>query len=225
MKCAVIIFIKFPEPGRVKTRIGRNIGNAAAAELYTAFVEDMLVNLDKAGLEPIITYDPFQPPEKYKNWLGNRTYIPQQGNDLGERMHNALLAGFRLGYDSCLLTGSDLPDLKPESILQALKAIQKAPVCIGPAKDGGYYLIGFQKKYLTDSIFTSMQWSTENVFQETISRLEKFNIDPAILPEHQDMDTVQDLKRLSKKPNAQNLCPKSLAVLKTIFETSSAQNN
>ncbi|NDV21512.1 TIGR04282 family arsenosugar biosynthesis glycosyltransferase [Desulfovibrio sp. JC022] len=224
MKCAVVVFVKYSQPGKVKTRLGKDIGYEAAAELYTAFVEDMLGNMNSAGLDPIITYDPFQPKEKYREWLGQRIYIPQQGNDLGERMHNALLAAFEQGFDSCILTGSDLPDLDPDCILQARQSLKKAPVCIGPASDGGYYLIGFQKKYLTDSIFKNMEWSTEKVFPETISRLKKQGITPAILPEHQDMDTVEDLKNLLSNPKALKLCPKSLASLAKNYRAKSNQN-
>ncbi|TIH15326.1 glycosyltransferase [Marinifilum sp. JC120] len=217
MKCAVIVFVKYPEPGKVKTRLGKEIGYETAAKLYTAFVEDMLRNMDCADLNPIITYDPFQAEEHYRKWLGEHTYIPQHGTDLGERMLNALRSAFELKFDSSILTGSDLPDLDPEFILQAMQALKKAPACIGPASDGGYYLIGFQKEYLTDSIFRNMEWSTERVFPETISRLEKREITPEIIPEHQDMDTVEDLKRLLSNPAAQALCPKSLKILKTVF--------
>lgn len=217
MKCAVIIFVKYPKPGRVKTRIGKDLGTKTATKLYTSFVEDMLCSMNNAGIEPIIAFDPFQPEKKYHEWLGDRTYISQNGKDLGERMLNALQAGFNLKFDCCVITGSDLPDLDPQIILQAEQSLKKAPVCIGPANDGGYYLIGFQKNYLTNSIFKNMEWSTKKVFPETISRLKKQKITPVILPKHQDMDTVEDLKQLIKNPKAQNLCPISLQKLNTIW--------
>ncbi|ACS79134.1 TIGR04282 family arsenosugar biosynthesis glycosyltransferase [Maridesulfovibrio salexigens] len=217
MKCAVIVFVKFPEAGKVKTRLGKDIGYDTAALLYTAFVEDMLHNLGESGLMPIIAFDSFQPEGRYKEWLGNRTFIPQQGNDLGKRMHNALMDGFNLGFDSCILTGSDLPDLDPEILQQAGQALKKAPACIGPASDGGYYLIGFQKEFLTDAVFEDMEWSTESVFNETIYRFEKIGINPAILNEHHDIDTVKDLKKILSNPKSHQLCPKSLAASKTIF--------
>lgn len=127
MKCAVIVFVKFPEAGKVKTRLGKDIGYDTAALLYTAFVEDMLHNMDESRLTTIIAFDSFQPEKRYKDWLGNRTFIPQQGNDLGERMHNALMEGFNLDFDTCILTGSDLPDLDPEIVQQAEQAMKKAP--------------------------------------------------------------------------------------------------
>ncbi|WP_320172713.1 TIGR04282 family arsenosugar biosynthesis glycosyltransferase [Maridesulfovibrio sp.] len=218
MKCAVIVFVKFPEAGKVKTRLGKDIGYEAAAKLYSAFVGDILHNLDESGFTPIIAFDSFQPEDKYKEWLGNRTFIQQQGNDLGERMHKALQEGFNLGFDVCILTGSDLPDLDPEFVHQAEQALKKAPACIGPASDGGYYLIGFQKEFLTDYIFNDMEWSTESVFNETISRLEKLSLNPAILPKHQDMDTVEDLKRLRWNPSSQAICPRTSELLKTILK-------
>lgn len=217
MKCAVIVFIKYPEPGKVKTRLGKHLGYETAAKLYTAFVEDMLFNFDKSGLNPIIAFDPFQPIKKYQKWLGDRIYIAQQGEDLGQRMYNVLQAAFDLNYDACILTGSDLPDLEPELIHQAQKELKKAPACIGPASDGGYYLIGFQKDHLTDSIFKEMEWSTDRVLPETLSRLKSLGINPVILPEHQDMDTLEDLERLRKNPKAKTICPKSLAFLRILL--------
>ncbi|WP_419784040.1 TIGR04282 family arsenosugar biosynthesis glycosyltransferase [Maridesulfovibrio sp.] len=224
MSCAVIIFVKFPVAGKVKTRIGQDLGFETAAELYTAFVEDMLHNLESIGISPIIAFDPFQPEEKYRDWLGDRHYIPQHGENLGARMFNALQKVFKGGSNTAILTGSDLPDLDPEIVQQAMLNIKKAPACIGPASDGGYYLIGFQKDYLTKSIFENMEWSTERVFGETISRLKKINIKPAILSEHQDMDTIADLKRLAASPSNAHRCPKSKALLSTILQSRLTQN-
>ena len=218
MSCAVIFFVKFPLAGKVKTRIGKDIGFESAAKLYTVFVEDMLHNLDSIGLNPIIAFDPFQPEERYREWLGERSYIPQHGEDLGKRMFNALQTCFKLGFNTAILTGSDLPDLAPEIVLQAIQSLQKNPACIGPANDGGYYLIGFQKEFLTDSIFKEMKWSTENVLAETTLRLGKMKIDPNFLPEHQDMDTVADLKKLIANPANTKLCPKSIALLNKILQ-------
>ncbi|WP_320009233.1 TIGR04282 family arsenosugar biosynthesis glycosyltransferase [Maridesulfovibrio sp.] len=217
--CAIIVFVKFPIAGKVKTRIGNDIGFETAAELYTVFVEDMLDNLNNAGINPIIAYDPHQAEDDYCAWLGARRYMPQQGEDLGERMLNALRATFRLGFKTAILTGSDLPDLDPVVVHQAIQSIQKSPACIGPAKDGGYYLIGFQKGTLTDSVFKDMEWSTDAVFDETISRLKKRKIEPVILREHQDMDTLADLKRLTANPANVLLCPKSMALLNTFMQS------
>lgn len=224
MSCAVIIFVKFPVAGKVKTRIGRDLGFEAAAELYTAFVEDMLHNMESIGISPIIAFDPFQSEETYRDWLGNRNYIPQHGTNLGERMFNALEKVFNAGSDTAILTGSDLPDLAPDIVQKATQSIQKSPACIGPASDGGYYLIGFQKDYLTESIFENMEWSTERVFIETISRFEKLKIKPAILPEHQDMDTIADVKRLIATPANAVRCPRSMALSKIILQRRFTQN-
>ncbi len=221
MSNVVITFVKYPEAGMVKTRLGEKLGYDAAAKLYSAFVRDMLHNFAAKGIAPLIAYDPFRTEAEYRKWLGEHNYLPQQGSDLGERMYNALRSAFVRGFDSCVLTGSDLPDLDPEYLLQAAHYLKETPACIGTASDGGYYLIGFQKKSLTDSIFKNMEWSTKKVFASTISRLKRKGITPKLLPEHQDIDTIADLTLLHENPAIPKLCPETAAVLKKVFPESS----
>ncbi|WP_432735438.1 TIGR04282 family arsenosugar biosynthesis glycosyltransferase [Maridesulfovibrio sp. FT414] len=217
MQEALIFFIKYPEAGRVKTRLGRDIGNENAALLYRSFVEDMLDSFDRSGLNTLIFYDSYQPIEKYTEWLGKRYFHQQEGNDLGTKMHIAFEECFSCGFERCLLTGSDLPGLPPETIATAFAALKNSPACIGPADDGGYYLIGFQKDGFTKSIFTDMIWSTKTVYNETVTRLNSAALAPAILPFFSDVDTLPDLKKILNIPGAKKTCPRTCLTAERIL--------
>ncbi|OEU68004.1 MAG: hypothetical protein BA863_12735 [Desulfovibrio sp. S3730MH75] len=212
MKQPLLFFVKFPVAGCVKSRLGDEIGYELAARYYSAFVLDLLARIDRHEIEILIFFDPNHSVENYEGWLGKRKMISQHGEDLGERMFNAFEDAFKLGYDSCVLTGSDLPDLTAQEISRGMESLRKHPVCIGPATDGGYFLIGFQKETLTKVPFTNMKWSTPEVFTETILRLKSVGLEPFILPEHADIDTAQDLAKLINRKGFQTKCPHTFAV-------------
>lgn len=217
MPNTLLFFIKYPTPGKVKTRLGKSIGHDKATSFYKAFVEDVLDSFEQAGFNTIIFYDTSQPIDMYTNWLGDRQYQPQQGNDLGERMRLAFEVAFKLGHTKCILTGSDLPGLDPQIINNAFESLKIAPSCIGPANDGGYYLIGFQKKNFAKSIFENMKWSTDSVFTMTQSRLKIAGHAPIILPSFSDIDTKEDLIRLARNKDRKKLSPRTTKLL-TTFE-------
>ncbi len=212
MKQALLIFVKFPIAGCVKSRLGDEIGYELAASYYSAFVLDLLARIDRHQIETLIFFEPNHSIDNYEGWLGKRKMIPQHGKDLGKRMFNALKNVFNLGYDSCVLIGSDLPDLTAQAINHGMVSLKEHPVCIGPAKDGGYYLIGFQKEALTKAPFINMRWSTPNVFSETIQRLKSTGLEPLILPKHADIDTAQDLVQLMNHKDIQTECPRTFAI-------------
>lgn len=174
-----------------------------------AFVEDILDDFSKAGLNILIFFDANHSIDQYRKWLGNHKYYPQQGENLGERMKQAFKTAYKQGYTNCILTGSDLPGLAASTIKEGFESLEKSPSCIGPATDGGYYLIGFQKKYFAESIFENMKWSTESVFTKTLSKLCTAGQTPAQLPDFSDIDTKSDLVELSRNKNLNKLCPKT----------------
>ncbi|WP_051676872.1 TIGR04282 family arsenosugar biosynthesis glycosyltransferase [Maridesulfovibrio frigidus] len=212
MKQALLFFVKFPIAGCVKSRLGDDIGYELAARYYSAFVLDLLARIDRHEIETYIFFDPNHSVDIYERWLGNRKMIPQHGKDLGERMFNAFEDAFKLGYDSCVLIGSDLPDLTAQEINRGMDSLREHPACVGPAKDGGYFLIGFQKEALTKVPFTNMEWSTPKVFTETITKIKSVGLEGFILQEHADIDTAQDLVQLMKHKDIQTECPHTLAV-------------
>ncbi|SMF06391.1 TIGR04282 family arsenosugar biosynthesis glycosyltransferase [Desulfovibrio gilichinskyi] len=207
MNKALLIFVKLPIAGKVKTRLGKDVGNTQAALFYAAFVEDLLARVDKSEIETLIFFDPEEPASEYNKWLGNRRLIPQRGKDLGKRMLNAFIDAFKLGYDKCVLIGSDLPDLSTSTIKKGLAVLGKYPACIGPAKDGGYYLIGFQAETLTEIPFTNICWSTPHVFEQTMQKFKSAKLEPYVLPEHSDVDTLEDLISLLQNKECEKNCP------------------
>ncbi|WP_320170701.1 TIGR04282 family arsenosugar biosynthesis glycosyltransferase [Maridesulfovibrio sp.] len=217
MRNALLFFVKYPEPGRVKTRLGREIGYEHAARLYKSFTEDMLSNFRQHGMNTLIFCDPYRPVEQYRNWLGEGSYFRQQGCDLGERMKNAFETGFAEGLLHCILTGSDLPGLAPQTVSDGFERLKTSPACIGPACDGGYYLIGFQRGSFKESVFIDMLWSTPEVFAETVARLSGEGMEPAVLPELSDVDTLADLAALAADNSADRRCPRTMDTVRELI--------
>lgn len=195
---AILVFAKFPEPGRVKTRLARALGDAAALRLYKAFVGDLLDTLSQTGHPVEICCHPADALERMRDWLGpSYAYRPQQGADLGERMANALSATFREGRKAAVLVGTDLPDLPGAILSAAFAGLERTGTVLGPSPDGGYYLIGFTAATFRPDVFRNIPWSTEAVLSQTRDRMAENGLSPTLLPVWNDIDTLADLAALS----------------------------
>ncbi len=193
----VILFVKLPERGKVKSRLSRDMDWDFVLHLYECMVQDTVTMLKRSRTPFLICFDPPGALERMQDWLGREySYSPQTGNDLGERMENAFVQAFREGVDKALLIGSDIPGLSRAVIAEALESLSSHDAVIGPARDGGYYLIGFKKSGFEASVFRDMIWSTETVYRETIRRLRGKKREVSILPQCIDVDTKEDLKTL-----------------------------
>ena len=115
----------------------------------------------------------------------------QEGNSLGEKMHHAFETLFKMGYKKCVIIGSDCPGLKKEIVENAFADLSENDVAIGPAEDGGYYLLGMKK--LIPTLFINKEWSTQNVFKQTIVDLENLSLTYKILPVLNDVDEEKDV--------------------------------
>jgi rSAM/selenodomain-associated transferase 1 len=196
---AILVFAKSPRPGRVKTRLARTVGDAAALRLYRAFVADLLETLSAADAPATICHHPPDAEEAMRAWLGDRwPFRPQEGEDLGERMANALARAFGDGAEQALVVGGDLPDLPGRIISSAFQGIARNGAALGPAPDGGYYLIGFSAAAFEPAVFRDIPWGTDAVYRQTLARMEENRLSPAILPVWNDVDTVEDLCGLWK---------------------------
>ena len=192
----VLLFVKYPSPGRVKTRLTKSIGDKDAAWLYRCFVEDMLEMLTETGSDVWICFDPAEKKEKSTEWIGTGyKFLPQRGDNLGERMKNAFNDAFAENIKQAILIGSDIPDLPSEIIESAFNNLSKSGVVIGPSRDGGYYLIGFSSHTFTPEVFDDIPWSTSMVLDRTMDKMGKNK--PAILTQFTDIDTVEDLATLA----------------------------
>lgn len=196
----VLFYVKYPEKGEVKTRLSSYLDETITVELYRNFILDLLSKLEKLPVEFCICFYPQNAKEKFVEWLGKRYfYIPQEGEDLGQRMKNSFLQAFAAGFRRVILIGSDIPDLPSSLISEAFSFLKTHDAVIGPTLDGGYYLVGFNKGSFLPKVFDGMKWSTSKVYEDTLSFFKKGKHKIHILPKWQDVDTINDLKELFKK--------------------------
>lgn len=207
----LIIFIKDPAPGAVKTRLASSIGNARASLLYRLFVEAILARTKGKGFKRIIFYDPPEKREKIVNWIcdDNIELYAQEGDDLGKRLSNAFQATFKKGAKRVIAIGSDSPTIDRDTVLSAFGELENKQCVIGPSQDGGYYLIGLSSFYR--EIFQGIGWSTERVFDETLNAFKRFKLSFTVLDENFDVDRAEDLVFLKGKlQEASKTNPKGL---------------
>jgi rSAM/selenodomain-associated transferase 1 len=193
-KSIVLLFIKAPFKGQVKSRLAAAVGEEAALELYKNFTLDTIDALSASGYPFRICFHPPNANDAITMWLTGHPIAPQDGNDLGERMELAFKKIFSEGFTSAILIGSDIPDLTPAVFHEALESLKKNDAVIGPATDGGYYLIGFNQKSFLPRIFRGIPWSTDMVFQETMDILHESSLRVHLLPHWKDVDTLEDLR-------------------------------
>ena len=186
----LIIFIKAPRPGFVKTRLAEAIGSAEAAAAYRTLVETLLRRFTGfAGLE--LHYTPDDALAEVQPWLKTDWIArPQSGGDLGRRLHSAFHVAFTSGARKVVIIGSDCPIVKPDDIRTAWAALETHDVVLGPAKDGGYWLIGLRQPYA--SLFENMPWSTDTVLQETLNRCRASGLKVFLMRVLSDVDTKED---------------------------------
>ena len=193
----LLFFMKSPEKGKVKSRLAAVIGDEPAQKLYKEFATQMLSTLQKGDFPFHVCFYPKDALKALKDWLGDQHhYIPQKGKDLGERMRNGFIEAFELGFKRVVLIGSDIPDLPLELIEEAFTSLREKDAVIGPAFDGGYYLIGFRGRTFSPKVFDGMAWGTESVFEDTMKVLKQLNQRIHTLPFRRDIDTLEDLKHL-----------------------------
>jgi hypothetical protein len=194
-KPSILLFIKAPLKGQIKSRLAAAIGNDAALELYQRFVLDTLDTVEALAIPSRICFYPPDAGTTIRAWLGNEhAYMPQQGNDLGERMESAFKQVFQEGYDRAVLIGSDIPELSTLIIDEAFTSLNVHDAVLGPAADGGYYLIGFTAKTFLPDLFHHIAWSTGTVFEKTLARLKESGRRVHLLPKLHDVDTKDDLR-------------------------------
>jgi rSAM/selenodomain-associated transferase 1 len=194
-KGCVIIFIKAPEKGTVKTRLAASLGDVPVLALYKAFVSDLMKMLKKGRYPLQISFYPPDAGAKIEKWLGRSYHLTsQRGDDLGERMMNSFREAFFQGFQSAVLIGSDTPDLPCSIIDEAFLSLKDHDAVIGPSIDGGYYLIGFRRETFLPATFEGIPWSTAEVFWKTTEILCDKQYRVHILPELRDIDTLHDLR-------------------------------
>ena len=191
------IFAKNWEPGKVKTRLAKSIGNEKAAEIYKAFVTATIARCSDDSRSQVVAYTPND--EATRTVFTNPAFMgwrvePQSDGNLGERMNSYFSRQLTLETTSVVLIGTDSPNLPLNRIQQAFELLQSNDVVLGPTEDGGYYLVGVSRQ--TPAIFDNIPWSTPEVWNSTIKRLNGQKIPFATLDSWYDVDEFTDLQRL-----------------------------
>ncbi|MBW6486923.1 MAG: TIGR04282 family arsenosugar biosynthesis glycosyltransferase [Syntrophobacterales bacterium] len=195
------VFVRYPEPGKVKTRLANVYGDSFAAELYGYFVDDLLETLAPGSYQLEIFFTPAEREIEIRQRFGRRfRYTPQEGEGLGDRMKNAFRSCFAQGFASALLIGSDSPDLTAEIVEQAFQPLESGQgAVVGPAFDGGYYLIGFRSDTFEPAVFNEIPWGENSVFEITRTRLRNRGYRLHESPAWHDIDTEKDLADLQAR--------------------------
>jgi uncharacterized protein len=196
-KSALVIFQKNAVPGKVKTRLAATVGEKKALEIYLSLVEHTYSQIRNLRNTDIFIYYSDYLEENPNQGLPHFHQEVQSGNDLGERMHNAFQDLFQKGYNQIVLIGTDCPEITTEDIETAFQILEQEDVCIGPALDGGYYLIGMRRFY--NFLFEKIAWSTSEVLNQTLEKLKLHKANFELLRILRDIDTEEDLDAIFPK--------------------------
>jgi uncharacterized protein len=193
----LLIFTRAPRAGQVQTRLMPQLGAQGAADFHARLIHHCLQTVTRAGLCPVelwcapSCHDPFF--HDCRDRYGVELY-DQASGDLGERMHAALGSALARA-ESAVLIGTDIPSIEAVDLDAAFQALQQGKdAVVGPARDGGYYLVGLKQP--GRRLFEGIPWGTSAVFQETVNRLQRLDMDWLRLREHADIDTPEDYQQL-----------------------------
>lgn len=195
-KNLILIFTRNPELGKVKTRLAKTVGKESALKIYQYLLNHTEQTIKNSEADKAVYYS-----VKVRNndiWDNSiyQKYL-QQGDDLGVRMLNAFENAFQKNYKKVIIVGSDLFDLQAKHIEEAFHKLEKNDLVIGPAKDGGYYLLGM--KTLHSQVFKNKNWGTDTVRKNTLQDLQNESV--FLLEELNDIDTYDDMKDNSTLKN------------------------
>lgn len=216
----LIIMLKYPSPGKVKTRLAIDIGKERSARLYSCFVLKLLSTCRRLDKDILLCCHQDQKIMDYQAWIGEDfKYIAQGKGDLGQKMKTAFYQAFDQGYHRAVLIGSDLPHLPLDYLKTAFDKLEDSACALGPALDGGYYLIGMNRGDFIPEIFRHIPWSTPQVLKHTMDILKMLKIKTFILPVLYDIDTLKDLKTLFQnhglKTDTQEALDKAICIYLT----------
>lgn len=191
---ALIVFVKAPRPGTVKTRLAARIGVKAATAVYRALAEEVMKRTAPrhGEYERRWFHAPADAGSEVAAWLPGETYLPQAEGDLGTRMTAAFEETFRRGARRVAIIGTDVPGLSGSVVREALAALQDHDLVLGPARDGGYYLMALARP--CPGLFTAIPWSTPAVLTATLERASVLGLSVRLLDPMRDVDTLEDLR-------------------------------
>ena len=209
----LVVMVKHPVPGRVKTRLAAGVGDARAAEIYRDLVSTTLEAvgrwLEGAKGHPLglaarsvwVSFDPPDQEEAVREWLGpavaawptSIAWVQQGEGDLGARLQLIFQQAFTQCFSAVCVIGTDCPFLSDDDLSDAFRSVGEGGVVLGPAVDGGYYLIGLKSQY--NALFVNIPWSTENTLSATCEAARRLGLPIRLLRMLGDVDTAADWRR------------------------------
>ena len=189
---ALIVFARAPELGRVKTRLAAEVGDGAALRAYRTLAEQVIAAASaSATYSMTVAYTPPDAEPAMRQWLGPGVMLrPQSGADLGARMAAAIADAISGGAERVVVIGTDCPDVTADVVAEAFTRLGVADVVLGPASDGGYYLIGMSRPHR--ELFEGVPWSSAETLRATLARARAGGLSVTLLDERRDIDTVED---------------------------------
>ncbi len=224
MKNAAIAFLKYPEPGNVKTRLAADLGDDVACGLYRAIAERVITEIYplSGSYHLRLAFDTTHAVSSYQAWLGDSwDFQPQATGSLGDRLASAVAAAFDDGFERVMLLGSDCVGMDEEFIQQAFAGLDGHDVVIGPSEDGGYYLLAIDQP--RPWLFEDMPWSSADVLTTTLDRIENRDLKAFLLEEKIDIDTLDDLVKFREQASEHHFLSKKIDQL--VLERLAAPND
>ncbi len=222
---ALVIVARYPQAGTTKTRLAPALGDEETVRLYRAFLTDLArkfagqseYDLHWAYTPSGVDYEAFM-AELAPSLVRHMRFFPQEGDGLGERLHNAFHRTYAQGYERTMLIGSDSPQIGPDTITEARRALDKADVVLGPAEDGGYYMIAMRRPH---DVFQGIPMSTGVVLRKTVELAQRQGLEVNLQKTLFDIDELSDLERLAQLLRTDaSLAPATAALLATMKEFS-----
>jgi len=213
----VLLFLKDPQPGRVKTRLAQHIGDEGARQIYRACIELTLARLSPLHNDMVLCVDPPTAASHLSVW-GGRTWTtwPQQGSDLGERLAQATARAFAEGARAVIALGSDSPWIAPHDVEAACAALHDADVVLGPTDDGGYYLIGLSRP--CPDLFRGIAWGASRVCAQTRETARALGLRTRLLREGYDVDHLTDVGRFVREARQWEPVPDAVEMMDAVSQ-------
>ena len=207
----LIVFTRYPKPGTTKTRLIPKLGEKGAADLHCKMTENTLSQVNRLPTSRDLTVEiRYEDGDEklFKNWLGTGfDYRPQCSGDLGLRMKRSFEDAFMAGANTAVLIGTDIPNITHEIIQKAFDVLKQKKIVLGPAKDGGYYLIGLQRYSQPSAIsdlFANINWGADDVLDKTLKIAKHSKLSFKLLEVLDDVDNPEDLKIWEQLQNIKN---------------------
>ena len=217
MANALILFAMIPVAGKIKTRLMPFLSAEECVSLYSCFAKDIYQKSKELDADIYVFFTPRDNGGILKDLLGeDAVLLPQHGDDLGQKMKNAIGAVLRLGYGKVVLMGMDIPHIHTETVQNAFDNLEHKDIVIHPALDGGYYLIGMKQEY--EPIWNIRRYGTNTVMYDTLQHMKEENLSISVGQMYYDIDRKEDLKQLWSdiKRGAVCNCPETIAFLESI---------